>query len=474
MESPHPFLIGGFWRRSGTTVDVVSPFDGTIAGSVELAAPDDLVDAIATVRRGAAVMRRIPAHRRSAILLEMARRVAAEANSLSDTIVGESGKTITLARAEIDRAVATLRVSADEALRIGGELVDLDWSPAGEGCTGLLRRVPVGVVLAISPFNYPLNLVCHKLGPALAAGNAVIVRPSSQTPLTALALGRIALAAGCPPEAIAVVPCRASDAESLVADPGIDLLSFTGSPTVGWRLRSIAGKKHVALELGGNAAVIVEPDADLAAAVPRIVNGGFVNAGQVCISVQRVFLHRSLYEDGLAQILEATRGLKVGDPRSSETMIGPMISEKAAAGAEEKVREALEAGAVCEIGGSRDGPLFQPTVLTHTRPDMRINSTEVFAPIITVTPYDRLDEALATANGTQYGLQQGLFSHDLRSIALAAEHCRAGALIVNDVPTFRMDHMPYGGMNESGLGREGPRYAIKEMTERQFIVIRHG
>lgn len=473
MDTPHPFLIGGTWRRSGTTVDVVSPYDGTIAGSVELAATGDLVDAIATARRGAEIMRHLPAHRRAVILHEIARRVIAEADSLTDAIVGEVGKTVSMARAEIDRAVSTLHVSADEALRIGGEMVDLDWSPAGEGCTGILRRVPVGVVLAITPFNFPLNLVCHKVGPALAAGNAVIVRPSTQAPLSSLALGRIALAAGCPPEAIAVVPCRATDAECLATDPGIDLLSFTGSPAVGWRLRSIAGNKRVALELGGNAAVIIEPDADLTSAIPKIVNGAFLNAGQVCISVQRVFLHSTLFDEGLARLLEATRELHVGDPHSHVTAIGPMISEEAAAGAEAKVREALEDGAVCEIGGVRDGTLFHPTVLTRTRPEMRVNSTEVFAPIMTLTPYDHLDEALTQANDSPYGLQQGLFTHDVRSIARAAECCRAGALIVNDVPSFRMDHMPYGGIKNSGLGREGPRFAIEEMTERQLVVIRY-
>ncbi|HQJ88332.1 MAG TPA: aldehyde dehydrogenase family protein [Methanoregulaceae archaeon] len=474
METSHPFLIGGAWRRSGTTVDVAYPYDGTIVGSVELATGPDLDDAVATARRGAEVMQRLPAHRRAAILHEMARRVTAAADELADSIVGEAGKTIALARAEVDRARTTLHLSGEEALRIGGEKVDLDWSPAGEGCTGLLRRVPVGVVFAITPFNFPLNLACHKIGPAIAAGNAVILRPSTRTPMTALTLGRIALEAGCPPESISVVPCRTPDAERLVAGPGIDLVSFTGSPAVGWWLRSIAGRKRVALELGGNAAVIVEPDADLAAAVPRIVNGGYANAGQVCISVQRVFLHRSLYDDGLEEILSATQGLPVGDPRSPATVVGPMISEEAAGGAEEKVREALEAGAGCEIGGVREGSLFQPTVLTRTRPEMRVNSTEVFAPVITVTPYDRLDEALEMANDSPFGLQQGLFTSNIRSIALAAERCRAGALIVNDVPTFRMDHMPYGGMKASGLGREGPRYAIEEMTERQLLVIRHG
>ncbi len=472
MDSPHPFLIDGVWRRSGLTTDVVFPYDGSTIGSIALAEPPDLEDAIATARRGAPTMRSLPVHRRSAILGEMAALVEAEADTLAATIVLEAGKTIALARTEIERAAATLRISADEARRIGGERIDLDWTPAGDGCTGYLRRVPVGVVLAITPFNFPLNLVCHKLGPALAAGNAVILRPSTKTPLSALALGRLALAAGCPPEGIAVVPCRTVDAERLAGHPGIDFLSFTGSPAVGWRLRALAGRKRVALELGGNAAVIVEADADLAAAVSKIVSGGCANAGQVCIAVQRVYLHRSQYDEGLARIVEGMRALRIGDPRNAATMIGPMVSEAAANGAEEKVREALAGGARCEIGGTRHGSLFSPTVLTGTTPEMRVNATEIFAPIITVTPYDQLEEALESANDTEFGLQQGIFTHDIRGIALAFERCRAGALIVNDVPTFRMDHMPYGGMGGSGFGREGPRYAIQEMTEPQLIVVR--
>jgi acyl-CoA reductase-like NAD-dependent aldehyde dehydrogenase len=472
MDSPHPFLIDGAWRRSGTTADVVFPYDGSIIGSVELAEPRDLEDAIATARQGAPVMRSLPAHRRSAILAGMAELVRAEADALAATIVSEAGKTIALARAEVERAAAVLGVSADEALRIGGEIVDLDWNESGEGCTGYLRRVPVGVVLAITPFNFPLNLVCHKLGPALAAGNAVIVRPSTKTPLSALALGRLALTAGCPPEGIAVVPCHTADAERLAKDPRIDFLSFTGSPAVGWDLRAKAGRKRVALELGGNAAVIVEADADLDAAVAKIVNGGCMNAGQVCISVQRVFLHRSLYDEGLARIVEGMKTLSVGDPRNPATIIGPMISEEMAAGAEAKVVEALYGGARCEIGGTRNGTLFNPTVLTGTTPDMRVNTTEIFAPVMTVSPYDHLEEALDYANDTEYGLQQGIFTHDIRGIALASERCRAGALIVNDVPTFRLDHMPYGGVGTSGIGREGPRYAIQEMTEHQLVVVR--
>jgi acyl-CoA reductase-like NAD-dependent aldehyde dehydrogenase len=401
----------------------------------------------------------------------MAALVESRADALAQTIVLETGKTDAMAHIEVGRAAATLRISAGEACRIGGEVLDLDWTPAGEGATGIYRRFPVGVVLAITPFNFPLASVCHKLGPALAAGNAAIVRPATKTPLSALALGEIALEAGCPPAAVSVVPSSTADAEGLAADPRIDFLSFTGSAEVGWHLKSVAGRKRVALELGGNAAVIIEPDADLERAAARCVQGGFGNAGQVCLAVQRILLHASVYEEGLARIVEGARALSVGDPRDPATAIGPMISEAAAGRAEATVREALDAGAHCECGGTRSGPLFLPTVLTGTSPAMRVNADEVFAPVVTVTPYDRLEEALALANDSAFGLMQSLFTRDLGAVGRAFDCCRAGTLVVNDVP-FRLDHMPYGGTGTSGTGRDGPRYAIDEMTERRLLVVR--
>ncbi len=471
MDSPRPFLIGGEWRTSPRSADVAFPYDGSTVARVALADAPALDDAVRAARAGAAEMARLPSHARSVILARMAALVEARADALAQTIVFEAGKTIGMARAEVERAAATLRISAEEARRLGGEVIDLDWTPAGEGATGIYRRFPVGVVLAITPFNFPLNIVCHKLGPALAAGNAAIVRPSTKTPLSSLALGECALEAGCPPAAVSVVPSSTVDAERLAADPRIDFLSFTGSPEVGWHLKGVAGRKRVTLELGGNAAAIVEPDADLDRVALRCVQGGFANAGQVCLSVQRVFLHASVYDDGLARIVEGARALSVGDPRNPATAVGPMVSERAAAGAEATVREAVDAGARCECGGTRDGTLFAPTVLTRTTPEMRVNATEVFAPIVTVTPYSELDEALALANGSPYGLQQSLFSRDLGTVARAFAACRAGSLIVNDV-AFRMDHMPYGGRGASGTGTEGPRYAVDEMTERRLLVVR--
>lgn len=471
MDRPRPFLVGGEWRRSLRAVDVAFPYDGSIVARASLADASDLEDAVVTAGAGATEMAALPSHARSAILSRMAALVDARADALAGTIVLEAGKTVAMARAEVERAAMTLRASAEEARRLGGELIDLDWTPGGEGLTGLYRRFPVGIVLAITPFNFPLNTVCHKVGPALAAGNAAVVRPATKTPLSALALGAIALEAGCPPDAISVVPSPAADAERLVADPRIDLLTFTGSAEVGWHLKQVAGRTRVTLEHGGNAAVIVEPDADLERAAQRSVRGGFDNAGQVCLAVQRVLVHASVYDDLLARIVAGARALTVGDPRDPSTGVGPMVSEEAAVAAGAKVGEALADGALRECGRDRTGTLFYPTVLTGTTPSMRVNATEVFAPIVTVTPYGDLDEALTLANDTTFGLQQSLFTRDLGSVARAFRACRAGTLLVNET-ALRLDHMPYGGSGDSGTGREGPRYAVREMTEERLLVVR--
>lgn len=468
---PRPFLVGGEWRTSPRVVDVVFPYDGSTVARAALAGPDDVEDALAAAVGGAATMAALPSHARSAVLARMAALVEERAVELAETIVLEAGKTIGMARTEVARAAATLRISSEEARRIDGEVLDLAWSPAAEGFTGIYRRFPVGIVLAITPFNFPLNIVCHKLGPAIAAGNAVIVRPATKTPLSALALGAIAVESGCPPGTVSVVPSSTADAERLAAEPRVGFVSFTGSPEVGWHLKRVADRTRVALEHGGNAAAIVEPDADLARAALRCVQGGFANAGQVCLSVQRVFLHESVYDDLLARIVEHARALTVGDPRDPATAIGPMISDEAAARAEAIVAEAVAGGALVACGGSRRGTLVEPTVLTGTTPSMRANAEEVFAPLLTVVPYADLDEALALANDSPFGLQQSIFTRDLEAVARAYARCRAGTLIVNDV-AFRADQMPYGGIGLSGAGREGPRYAVEEMTEARLLALR--
>jgi len=466
------FLIGGEWRRTPEIEEIKSPYSGEAVGRVCLAGKDDLEEAITLAVRGFRITRGLSSHRKSEILLHLAAEVEKRSGELAGVLVKEGGKTISFARSEVMRAVSTLKISAEEARRVGGEVIPLDWSAESEDRIAITRRFPVGPVLGIVPFNFPLNLACHKLGPAIAAGNSIILKPASATPLSALLLGEMVLDAGFPPEALSVVPCPGERIEPLVADDRIALLSFTGSPAVGWHLNDIAGRKKVCLELGGNAAVIVHDDAHLAYAAARIVTGGFTNAGQVCISVQRVFLHRDIYEDVLGMILETVKALKCGDPSDEETDLGPMIDAAAADRAYRKVEEAVRSGAEVLAGGEPpDGTLFSPTVLAGTTPDMRVNREEIFAPVITVTPYDDFHEALRIANDSEFGLQLGVFTQNIQRALYAFGHAEVGGVQLNDIPTFRMDHMPYGGTKRSGTGREGPRYAIEEMTELKLLGI---
>jgi acyl-CoA reductase-like NAD-dependent aldehyde dehydrogenase len=335
----------------------------------------------------------------------------------------------------------------------------------------LVRRFPLGVILCIAPFNYPLNLACHKVAPALAAGNAFILKPATATPLSALLLGEMLLEAGAPPEAVNVLTCSGDQAEALVRDDRIAMFSFTGSSEVGWHLKQVCGRKRATLELGGNAAVIVHEDANLSYAAKRIAFGGFTNAGQNCISVQRVLIHRPVYNQAVELLLDEISALKVGDPRLEETDVGPMISERAAMQAEAWVQEALAQGARKLLGNGRQGALLYPTVLTDVQPQMKVSCQEVFAPVLTVSPYDTFDEAIAMANSTDYGLQGGVFTRDMGRIMQAFDQIEVGGLQVNDVSTFRVDHMPYGGVKASGIGREGVKYAIEEMTEPKLMVL---
>ncbi len=470
MTSPRRFLVGGEWRTSDDILDVRFPYTGETVDRVCLAGGADIEDALRSAEAGFSLTRRLPAHRRSTFLYTLADLIRERSVELAETIGLEAGKTRALAENEVLRAAQTIEVSAEEARRIDGTILPLDWNEAGEGRIGCIRRFPLGPVLGITPFNFPLNLACHKLGPAIAAGDSIILKPASATPVSALMLGEMVLDAGLPPEAISVVPCRPELAERMVQDSRIACLSFTGSPAVGWHLRSIAGRKKVGLELGGNAAVIVHEDADIPFAVGRIVAGGFSNAGQACISVQRVYLHRPVFEEALTLLVDRVRALAVGDPREPGTDVGPMISEEAARAAFAKVQDAVGNGAQAVVGGTCDGPLFCPTVLLGTTPDMEVNRTEIFAPVVTVTPYETFEEALALANDSDYGLQAGLFTHDARRIARAFADLRVGGLVINDVSTFRMDHAPYGGVKGSGIGREGPGYAIEEMTEERMMV----
>jgi acyl-CoA reductase-like NAD-dependent aldehyde dehydrogenase len=471
MPENAPFLVGGEKRTSDNINEVRFPYNDAVIGRVCQASEVDIEDAIQAAVMGFEKTRRMPSHERSAILYNLLDQMDRRADDLVEAMVLEGGKTRGVAKGEFGRAKETIRVSAEEAKRIGGEIIPIDWTKAGEQRMGFVRHLPLGPVVGIAPFNYPLNLACHKLGPAVAAGNSFILKPASATPLSALLLGDALLEAGYPPEALSVLPCRGSQAERLVTDSRVAFMSFTGSSDVGWHLKSVAGRKRVGLELGGNAAAIVHEDANIDYAVGRIVLGGFTNAGQNCISVQRVLLHRPIYEETLVKIIEGVAALNVGDPRDEDTDVGPMIDEQAAEKSHAWVMDAVDAGARIALGGKREGTMFHPTVLTDTSPEMRVDCEEIFGPVITVSAYDDFDEAIQRANATDFGLQSGVFTQNVNRVMKVFESVEVGGLQVNDVSTFRVDQMPYGGVKGSGIGREGPRYAIEEMTEMKLMVL---
>ncbi|WP_321506056.1 aldehyde dehydrogenase family protein [uncultured Methanoregula sp.] len=469
--SPYPILIGGEKKQTAEIAHVRFPYTGELYADVCQASTNDLKAAVTAACRGFEKTRSLSSHERAEILFRLAGEIKKRAGELTEILVMEGGKTRKFAASEVSRAAVTVRTSAEEAKRLYGEIIPLDLTGDTKGRTGFLQRFPLGPVVGIVPFNFPLNLACHKLAPAIAAGNSVILKPSSATPVSSLVLGDMVLAAGLPPEAISIVPCASARAEQLARDSRVAFLSFTGSCAVGWHLREIAGRTKVGLELGGNAAVIIHEDANLDYAAQRIATGGFINAGQVCISVQRVLVHRLVYEAMLEKILAAVKGLRVGDPRDPATDVGPMIDRLKAEEAFRKVQDGVKQGARILLGGTLEENMFAPTVIVDTTPAMRVNREEVFAPVISVTPYDDFKEALRIANTGEFGLQVGIFTQNLNRAMRAFGEMDVGGVIVNDIPTFRTDQMPYGGAKGSGLGREGPRFAIEEMSALRLMVI---
>ena len=471
MKDQYSFLIGGEWCTSEQTLEVHFPYNDEPFARIYLGDDADMEEAIVMAGKGFAKTRKLSSYQRSTILYQLLEQMERRTDELTEILVMEGGKALNIAQGEVARAKETIRVSAEESKRVGGEMVPIDWTAAGQGRFGIVRRFPIGVIGCISPFNYPLNLSCHKIGPAIAAGNSFILKPPSATPISGLLLGEMLLETDYPREAINVLPCRNQVAQKLVTDDRVAFITFTGSSEVGWRLKSLAGHKRVTMELGGNAAAIVHEDADLEYAVSRIANGAMANAGQNCISVQRVYLHRPIYNQTLEMVLDKISTFRVGDPRQADTVIGPMITRAAAEEAHQKIQDAVAKGAKIVYGGKLEGAFLYPTVLTDTTPEMSVNATEMFAPVITVTPYDAWDEVLAMANMTAFGLQSGIFTQDINRIMQAFEEIEVGGLQVNDVSTFRVDQMPYGGVKNSGLGREGPKYAIEEMTEPKLLVM---
>ncbi|MCP3678050.1 MAG: aldehyde dehydrogenase family protein [Deltaproteobacteria bacterium] len=471
MAKEYRYLIDGEWRTSSERIEAINPYNGEIAGTTFGADDGDIDDAVCASVRAFEETRALPAYRRAEILEGVVNGIGERAEEIAHTITAESGKPIADARGEVKRAACTFQLALEEAKRLGGEVVPLDIMAGSEKRTGIVRRFPIGPILAITPFNFPLNLVAHKVAPAMASGNTILLKPSPRTPLTALILGEIITKAGWPSGGINIFLCSNSQAEGLVRDERVAMITFTGSASVGWRLKEMAGRKRVALELGGNAGVIVHNDADMEYAVKRCVTGAFAFSGQVCISVQRIYVQKELYATFVERFLEAVGGIRMGDPMDEQMVMGPLIDEAAAVRTEEWVSEAVEGGAKLLAGGARSGSFFEPTVLVDVKPEMRLSCEEAFAPIVVVEPYDAFEDAVDSINDSPYGLQTGLFTSDMKRIFHAFDKLDVGGVVANDVPTYRVDNMPYGGVKMSGFGREGVRYAMEEMTEPKLLVL---
>jgi acyl-CoA reductase-like NAD-dependent aldehyde dehydrogenase len=463
-------LIGGDWVETGDWLEVRSPYSGDVVGRVPKAGAAEARRAIDAAE--AAMREPLPAHKRAEILVRVAGYLGRRHDEVARTISAEAGKPLKAAKVETSRAMSTFTMAAVEARKLAGEMVPMDASQAGVGKLAFTLRGPIGVVGAISPFNFPLNLVAHKIAPALAAGCAVVLKPASQTPLSALLLAELETEAGLPPGWLNVVAGPAADiGDVLVEDERVKLITFTGSAEVGWKLAARAPRKRVTLELGNATPVIVEADADLDTAAEKLAANAFSFAGQSCISVQRIYVQRAAYDQLVSRFLPKVEALVVGDPALEDTDVGPLIDEGARDRVLAWIEEARSAGAEILTGGDLEGELMRPTVIAGARPDLKVSCEEVFGPVCTVTPYDTLDEALELANGTRYGLQAGIFTSNIKTALTAARALEFGGVTVNEAPTFRADQMPYGGVKDSGNTREGPAYAMRELTEERLVVI---
>lgn len=467
-------LVKGGWKKTGAEIKVLSPYDNSLVGSVYLAGAEELEEAVSSALEVFGKLKEMASHKKAEILEGVAGGIAGRAKELAKTIALEAGKPIKDARREVERAENTFKLAAEEAERMGGEVLPLDITAASEGRTGVIRRFPVGPVLGITPFNFPLNLVAHKIAPAMASGCPIILKPAPKTPLTALLLGEIISEAGCPAGAVNIVPASVEDIQKLIKDDRIKNISFTGSAEVGWALKAQAGRKRVTLELGGNAGAVVCRDADIEYAAKRCAAGAFSYAGQICISVQRIYVQKEIFERFKRFFLEECAKLKLGDPLDEKTDVGPMIDAASLERTEGWVEEAVSQGAKVLTGGRREKSFFEPTVLTGTRPSMKVCGSELFAPVVTLDPFDGFKEAVLELNSGLYGLQAGIFTNDINRAFYAYNTLDVGGVIINDAPTFRTDNMPYGGVKMSGLGREGVRYAIEEMTEIKILVLKTG
>lgn len=471
MAKRYRVLIGGEWIGDDLAgIDVLNPYDDTLIGVVPEATPELVDKAIVAAQQGFSVISAMPAWKRAEVLEKAAGFMLRDKEEIAGIIAKEAGKSWKFALAEAERTAETFRFASLEARNEHGAVVPMDASPVSAGRFGFYLRVPIGVIGAITPFNFPMNLVAHKVAPAIAAGNALVVKPATKTPLSLLKMAELLEEAGLPGGVLNVlIGSGKVVGNQLVQDERLAMITFTGSPAVGRGIKALAGLKRVTLELGSNSPTIIDEDADLSKAVPRCVMGSFANSGQVCISVQRIFVHRKRYAEFLSEIVAATRQLVVGDPMDRRCDIGPMISDVELQRAIKWLDEAKSLGATVETGGNRIGNCLEPTILSGVTPDMQVMCSEVFAPIVSIVPFDTFEQALDMADASVYGLQAGIYTNDINKAFQAVKRLDVGGVIINDVPTFRVDHMPYGGNKESGLGREGIRYAMEEMTNIKFV-----
>jgi acyl-CoA reductase-like NAD-dependent aldehyde dehydrogenase len=472
LAAQYPYYLAGRPTNGATTRPVHDKYTGEVAAHVAQADAEALDQAIAAADRAASAMRDMPAYARQAVLQQLVEACQGRHEELALALCIEAGKPLVYARGEVTRLIDTLRIAGEEAVRQYGEWMPMDISPRAAGRRGLWRRVPIGPCGFITPWNFPLNLVAHKIAPALACGCPFVLKPASATPIGALILGQMLAQTDLPEGAFSILPMPAAQADALVTDPRLTKLSFTGSADVGWQMKQRAYKKRVTLELGGDAAVVVHDDADLDDAVQRTLFGAFYQSGQSCISVQRIFVHRPIYERFRDQLVEAAQSLQTGDPMDEDTFLGPIISQAEAKRLDQWITEATDRGATLLCGGQRQGGMLDATLLEDVPGDVTLACEEVFGPVAMIAPYEDFDEAIGRVNASRYGLQAGVFTRDWYRIQQAWDELDVGGVLINDVPSWRVDHMPYGGVKDSGEGREGIRFAIEEMTERRLLVIR--
>jgi acyl-CoA reductase-like NAD-dependent aldehyde dehydrogenase len=477
LQATYPFYLANRPEAPNADLAVTDKFTGAVATRVAMAAAADIDRAIGAAVEAAEPMRRLRPYERQAVLEHCVKRFRERAEELAQALCVEAGKPIKDSRGEVSRLIDTFRIAAEESVRMQGDVLNLEISPRARGYRGMTQRVPIGPCSFISPFNFPLNLAAHKVAPALAVGCPFVLKPASRTPIGALMIGEVLAETDLPAGAFSILPCHRDGADLFTTDERLKLLSFTGSPDVGWDLKARAGKKPVILELGGNAACVVDEDYlrdedDLADVVARLMIGAFYQSGQSCIGVQRILVHRSGYARLRDRLVEATKRLVAGDPKNEETFIGPMISEGEAQRLERWVLEAVAAGGKLLCGGKRSGSLLDATLLEDVPTGVTLCTEEAFGPVAVLAPFDSFDEALAEVNNSKFGLQAGVFTRDWTKIQRAWDELEVGGVVIGDVPSWRVDNMPYGGVKDSGLGREGVRYAMRDMTEERLLVIR--